>query len=87
MIQYHKPGAILCADRYHKKWKPWGTPVKPPPPQLRRVMAATQAGRFTIRDPSSGGPFSVATIYGITWAGDESWGITPGGPGQNFGLG
>jgi hypothetical protein len=77
----------FCVDRYHKSWKPYPVPVRPPGPALRRIMAPTQAGRFTVRGPSSGGPFSVASANGIIWMGNEIWGVTSGGPGQNLGLG
>jgi hypothetical protein len=83
-----QPGQInLCADRYHKTWKPYGTPVRPPPPQQLRVMAATQQGRFTVQGPSSTGPFTIGRTRGIVWGGEKHFGITPGGPGQNLGLG
>jgi hypothetical protein len=82
-----KASGNFCVDCYHKTWKAPPVPWRPPAPQPRRIMAATQAGRFTIRGPSSGGPLSVATIYGIIWAGDEDWSISSGGPGQNLGLG
>jgi hypothetical protein len=46
----------------------------------------TQAGRFTVRGPSSTGPYSVATAYGIIWMGDEQWDVTTPRPGtENHG--
>jgi hypothetical protein len=50
-------------------------------------MTPTQAGRFTVRGPSSTGPFSVATIDGIIWEGNENWTTTGARPGtENHGL-
>jgi hypothetical protein len=88
--QRNAPGALLCVDRYHKVPRviprvpgpKWG-----PPRATRTLMTATQAGRFTVRGPSSAGPFSVATIDGIIWAGAENWTITGARPGtESHGL-
>jgi len=77
----------FCVDQYHKSWKPWPKAAQVAIVRRTTAYGPTQQGRFTIRGPSSGGPFSTATIYGIIWMGDENWIITPGGPGQNLGLG
>jgi hypothetical protein len=82
-----KASGNFCVDCYHKTWKAPAVPWRPPGPQLRRIMAPTQAGRFTIRGPSATGPFSAATFEGIIWDGDENWSTHSGSPGQNLGLG
>jgi len=86
---YNAPGAILCVDRYKKTWKGPGSPIRPiqlPPSPIGRG-APTQAGRFTVKGPSSTGPFTYGTQRGIMWGGEAPvYSAGSGGPGQNLGL-
>jgi len=88
---YNAPGAILCADRYTKTWKTPASPIRPIqlPPRPIRMGASTQAGRFTVKGPSSTGPFTYGTQRGFMWGGEAPiYSVGSGGAGgHNLGLG
>jgi hypothetical protein len=86
---YNAPGAILCADRYQKTFKPLPKPAMPrygPPRATFTSSTPTQQGRFTVV-AGPNGPFTYGTQEGIQWGGDApDYKIGSGGPGQNLGL-
>lgn len=85
--QRNAPGAILCADRYHKAAQTLDTLTASIALAQNPVPrgAPTQGGRFLVSGPSSSGPFTVANISGGTYDSGPKWGI--GGRGSSHSLG
>lgn len=86
--QRNAPGAIICADHYHKSLR---VPARVPGPKwgpCRATMTSstpTQQGHFVICGPSTMGPYSH--YAGWDWTGGDEWEVgTAGGSGHNQGL-
>jgi hypothetical protein len=86
--QRNAPGAILCVDRYKKTLRPMQKPLPPkygPPRATVTCATPTQNGRFTIRGPSTAGPWTRYAGWDEKGTDEfESGGMGAGG--HNHGL-
>jgi hypothetical protein len=77
---------LYCVDRYSKTYKAMPRVAQVAIVHRTTAYKPTQAGRFTVKGPSSAGPYSVATAEGIIWMGDEQWDVATPRPGtENHG--